>query len=221
MRKLAFHEINGVICCLSGLRIGGSDDVLQIGGTDLTCVKHEVTKKPYIPGSSLKGKLRSELEAAGFADVIQSDPCGCGKCIVCAVFGPFRNTRHDLGPTRIIVRDGQLLSGGDIERKSSTAIDRQSGAGLHGSLRSEERVVAGSLFSLRIGIQIWDRDENAKHTNHKKVEYGGWMALVVLVLDGLKLVQRTGLGSGVSKGSGEIQFEDIKLDGQPIPKDLW
>ena len=208
MKKLTYYEISGDTHCLSGIRIGGSDDTLQIGGADLTCIKHPVTGNPYIPGSSLKGKLRSELEATGkFSGEIKSDPCGCGKCIVCAVFGPFRNTRHDLGPTRIIVRDGQLKSGGVVERKSSTAIDRQSGAGLHGSLRLEERVAADSRFMLNIGVQIWDRDENAKHKNLKEVEQTGGLALVAFVLDGLKLVQRTGLGSRVSSGSGKFSLK--------------
>ena len=62
MKKTGYHEITGVIHCLSGLRVGGSDELLQIGGTDLTCIKHPVTLKAYIPGSSIKGKMRSEQE---------------------------------------------------------------------------------------------------------------------------------------------------------------
>jgi CRISPR/Cas system CSM-associated protein Csm3 (group 7 of RAMP superfamily) len=62
MRKLKCHEITGIIRCLSGLRIGGSDDLLKSGGADLTYIRHPVSLKPYIPGTSIKGKLRSELE---------------------------------------------------------------------------------------------------------------------------------------------------------------
>ena len=47
------------------------------------------------------------------------------------------------------------------------------------------------------------------------------MALVAFIFDGLKLVERTGLGSGISKGSGEVQFVDLKLDGEPVPEGLW
>ncbi len=43
MKKIAYREITGVIHCLSGLRVGGSDELLQIGGTDLTCIKHAGT----------------------------------------------------------------------------------------------------------------------------------------------------------------------------------
>lgn len=207
MKKIAYHELTGVIRCVSGIRIGGSDDLLNIGGTDLTCIKHPVTLKPYLPGSSLKGKMRSELEQmlgqTGGRD--GNEPCGCAKCLVCRVFGSHKNTRHNLGPSRVIVRDAQLLEGGDLELKSENVIDRKTGTALHP--RKIERVVAGSAFTLRIGIQEWDLDKDVSHAGQK-----GGDALVAFVLEGLKLVQRTGLGSGVSKGSGEIQFEQLKVD---------
>jgi CRISPR-associated protein Csm3 len=233
MYKLKCHEITGVIHCLSGLRISGSDDLLQIGGTDLTCIKHPVTLKPYLPGSSLKGKMRSGLEQWLNKIGESGKPCGCKQsdCLICRVFGPHAKPQHQLGPARIIVRDGQLIVPEEAlnssiplvftERKSSTAIDRNTGAPLVGSLRSEELVIAGSLFALRIVIQEWDIDAKVQYENLKKAKRTGCFALAAFVLDGLKLVQQTGLGSRVSSGSGEIQFEDLKLDGQPIPEDLW
>jgi len=47
---------------LTGLRIGGRKETIEIGGTDLIVIKDPVTELPYIPGSSLKGKLRSLIE---------------------------------------------------------------------------------------------------------------------------------------------------------------
>lgn len=210
MQKKGYHEITGVIRCVSGLRIGGSDDLLQIGGTDLTCIKHPVTLKPYLPGSSLKGKMRSELEQM-LGKLNGSEPCGCAMtgCLVCRVFGPHKKARHDLGPSRIIVRDAQLLDGGDLELKSENVIDRKTGTALHP--RKIERVVAGSAFTLRIGIQEWDLDKDVTHDGKKGDE-----ALVAFVLCGLRLVQQTGLGSGISKGSGEIRFEQLKVNGKDV-----
>ncbi|HEY7158073.1 MAG TPA: type III-A CRISPR-associated RAMP protein Csm3 [Gemmataceae bacterium] len=222
MKKIGYHEITSVIHCLSGLRVGGSDELLQIGGTDLTCIKHAVTLKPYIPGSSIKGKMWSEQEQRlGKFGGGGTEPCGCAKpdCLVCRVFGPHKKAKHELGPTRIVVRDAACTKGGETELKSENVIDRKTGTALHP--RKVERVVAGSDFSLRIGIQIWDGDEKTDYENLKKVKKAGGMALVAFVLDGLKLVQRTGLGSGVSKGSGEVQFNELKLDSSPIPEDLW
>ena len=211
MKKVNYHEITGVIRCVSGLRIGGSDDLLQIGGTDLTCIKHPVTLKPYLPGSSLKGKMRSELESklGNFGGREKNEPCGCGNCIVCRVFGTHKNTKHGLGPTRIIVRDAQLLEGGETELKAENVIDRKTGTAMHP--RKIERVVAGSTFTLRIGIQEWDLDIEAVYNNMK-----GGDSLVAFVVEGLKLVERTGLGSGVSKGSGEIKFEQLKVNGKDL-----
>jgi CRISPR-associated protein Csm3 len=213
MRKTGYHEITGVIHCLSGLRIGGSDELLQIGGTDLTCIKHPVTLKPYIPGSSLKGKMRSEQEQklGKFGGRDNSEPCGCARtdCLVCRVFGPHKKAKHDLGPTRIVVRDAACTQGGETELKSENVIDRKTGTALHP--RKVERVVAGSQFSLRIGIQVWDFDKDVQ-LNGKK----GGDALVEFVQEGLRALQQTGLGSGISKGSGEIQFRDLKLNGTPF-----
>ncbi len=221
MKKNNYHEITGGIRCVSGLRIGGSDDLLQIGGTDLTCVKHPVTLKPYLPGSSLKGKMRSELEAkeGTFGGRDRNEPCGCGRCLVCRIFGMHKPKANDNGPSRILVRDSQLLEGGETELKSENVIDRKMGTALHP--RKIERVVAGSAFSLRIGIQVWDIDSNIKHENLKQKSFTGDLALAAFVFDGLKLVERTGLGSGISKGSGEIHFENLQLDGKPVPEDMW
>lgn len=210
MKKIAYYEITGLIHCLSGLRVGGSDEVLQIGGTDLTCVKHPVTLKPYIPGSSIKGKMRSELEQklGKFGGKDKNEPCGCARCLVCRVFGPHKKTKHDLGPSRIIVRDAQLAKGGETELKSENVIDRKTGTALHP--RKVERVVAGSEFTLRLGIHVWDLDTLAATES----DTTGDDALIEFVKDGLRSLQQTGIGSGVSKGSGEIEFHDLKLNGQ-------
>lgn len=210
MKKLDCHEIAGVIHCLSGLRIGGSDELLQIGGTDLTCIKHPVTLQPYIPGSSIKGKMRSELEQRE-GRLNGYEPCGCANdnCLVCRIFGPHKKAKHELGPSRIIVRDAQLKGGGETELKSENVIDRKTGTALHP--RKVERVVAGSEFTLRVGVQVWDLDAN--------VTYGGKTggdALIEFVKFGLRSLQQTGLGSGISKGSGEIRFDALTLRGQPF-----
>jgi CRISPR-associated protein Csm3 len=54
--------ITGEIEALTGLMIGGTNTSMQIGGLDKSIVRNPVTKRPYIPGSSLKGKLRSLMD---------------------------------------------------------------------------------------------------------------------------------------------------------------
>jgi CRISPR-associated protein Csm3 len=56
------YIIQGKIHCLTGLHIGGSDTGIEIGGLDNPVIKDPLTDLPYIPGSSLKGKLRAVTE---------------------------------------------------------------------------------------------------------------------------------------------------------------
>jgi len=59
MKKKSFElEIEVV----TGLHIGSGGDKAQIGGIDSPVIKDPISKEPYIPGSSLKGKLRCLLE---------------------------------------------------------------------------------------------------------------------------------------------------------------
>lgn len=46
----------------TGLHIGSGNDKVQIGGVDSEVIKDPINKLPYIPGSSLKGKIRCLLE---------------------------------------------------------------------------------------------------------------------------------------------------------------
>ncbi|MBA4158562.1 MAG: type III-A CRISPR-associated RAMP protein Csm3 [Gemmatimonadetes bacterium] len=210
MRKKSHYVITGTIELKSGTRIGGSDDILQIGGTDLTCIKDPVTGKPYIPGSSLKGKMRSELEKyhGRFGRNNPNEPCGCAQenCPVCRVFGPHKKVDHGLGPTRILVRDAPLLEGGEIELKSETAIARTSGAAQRGSLRTLERVVPGSKFALEIGLQVFDLDEKFTYEDEEENTVQGGAALYQVVCHGLDLIEQTGIGGGTSKGYGAVEI---------------
>lgn len=57
--------IKGKIALKTGLHIGGSQESMQIGGIDLPVIRDSGNNLPYIPGSSLKGKLRSTIEKFG------------------------------------------------------------------------------------------------------------------------------------------------------------
>lgn len=221
MRRTAIHAIAFVAHCESGLHIGGSQDELVIGGADSPVIKSPDTGRPYVPGSSLKGKMRAELEKHlgrfgrdGGRD--GDKPCGCARdgCPVCRVFGAHMNTRSTLGPSRIIVRDGRLR--GDewrIENKTENVIDRRTGAAQHP--RSNERVVEGTEFDMQIVLQVFDIDGSFEYVNARKQPQRGADALQAVVADGLHFVQMTGLGGGTSRGSGAITFRDCRMDGEP------
>lgn len=54
--------VTGVCTALTGLHVGGSSTEMSIGGADLIVIRDPLSNYPYIPGSSLRGKMRSLLE---------------------------------------------------------------------------------------------------------------------------------------------------------------
>lgn len=216
MKIKSYKTIAGQIECVTGLHIGGSADQIDIGGVDLPIIKHPVSGEPYIPGSSLKGKMRAQLEKRMGKFDDRGEPCGCGKneCLVCTVFGAHKNTRHSLGSTRILVRDAQLSAEtrkeyaemmeakgtSYIEKKVENIVNRKTGTAEHP--RSQERVPSGAKFDFEIVLQLADTDnENV---------------IVDFVRKGLKDVEMTYLGGYGSRGSGQVKFVGLKLDGQPF-----
>ena len=59
---LGKYLFSGKIKCVTGLHIGGTSVGVEIGGLDNPVIKNPLTDMPYIPGSALKGKLRSMSE---------------------------------------------------------------------------------------------------------------------------------------------------------------
>ena len=209
MMKTNHYVVRGTIELVSGTRIGGSDDALQIGGTDLTCIKDPVTGRPYIPGSSVKGRMRSCLERALGKTGGQNnrEPCGCAKddCCVCRVFGPHKRADHRLGPTRLIVRDAPLLDETfAIENKTESVNRRDTGAAEHP--RTVERVAAGARFGLEIAIQEYDIDSGLRYPDADGKDESGHRALWNVVMHALDLMEQTGIGAGTGKGYGQVRI---------------
>lgn len=122
-------EIKGKITCLTGIHIGSSKDNLEIGAIDASVVRDPVTKEPYIPGSSIKGKLRALLEKAlatklGIVGTtnrrnigtrgnpvyihVCDDVSQAVKCDICRIFGSTGYNGGKNFPSRILVRDAYL-----------------------------------------------------------------------------------------------------------------
>ncbi|MDY6827147.1 MAG: type III-A CRISPR-associated RAMP protein Csm3 [Bacillota bacterium] len=215
MKLLKTAAITGQIEVVTGVHIGGSAEAIEIGGIDNPIIKHPLTQEPYIPGSSLKGKMRSQMEKKEGKIGNSGEPCGCGQedCLVCRVFGPHKNPRHGLGPTRIIVRDAMLseqsreemrkaIDGGKtyFEIKTENIINRKIGTALHP--RQQERVPSGALFDLEIGVQVMDLDS--------KYDVVGY------VKKALKSVEESYIGGSGSRGYGKVRFKKMKLDGEPF-----
>ncbi len=205
--------IRGQIEVITGMHIGGSVDDMEIGGMDDPVIKNPINEEPYVPGSSLKGKMRSQMEKTEGKIFDRGEPCGCKRCMVCRVFGPHRSPNHDLGPTRIIVRDANLSeesrqvmyeaakSGKSYyEIKTENVINRKTGTSVNFS--EHERVPPGAKFDLEIVVQIFDMDKE-----HDVLGF---------VKKALKSVEESYLGGSGSRGYGKIKFINLKMDTEPF-----
>lgn len=216
---LSTHRITATLILRSGLHIGAGKDAIEIGGLDLPVVKQPFTQEPYIPGSSLKGKLRSLLEWA--LSRVEDDG---------GVWGSNKNRQYENddpilrafgtthkqwrgGPTRLLVRDAYLEKAwadsirdqglAFTEEKMEVSIDRIQGKAKDGGLRRTERVPAGAHFELEMIFKVFDWNGDGGKTDRDCLNR---------VLEGLKLLERDALGGSGSRGYGRVRVENLKVD---------
>ncbi|MCI8535532.1 MAG: type III-A CRISPR-associated RAMP protein Csm3 [Hungatella sp.] len=236
MKLKEIVKFSGKIYCVSGLSIGGSSNTLDIGGVDREVIKNPVTKEPYIPGSSLKGKMRSELEKKygslkwiddkkngqlkvrvkdkKYGKILvpsEKEPCGCGRntCPICLIFGAYKNSGADSAPTRIIVRDA-ILSRNMIE-DGPLILERKT-----------ENIIlrdSGTAGSPRTIERVPEGTSFKFEIVLRIFEGDDKNDLVSKVEEGLELVGKSYLGGGGSRGSGYVKFDyEITYDCiQPKP----
>jgi CRISPR-associated protein Csm3 len=215
MKQIGLKKISGQIVVKTGLHIGAGNDKVEIGGMDNPVIRNPLTREPYIPGSSLKGKMRSLLEwKLGKVQQNRGNPCSCGRadCPVCRVFGSANNSRggdagEQKGPTRLIVRDA-FLSGEDrekmtngkaiVEEKYENSLNRITA---RANPRPIERVVPGVKFDFEIAYRIIDTGDGGEKD---KANFDAY------VLDALKLLKDDYLGGGGTRGNGRIDFINVQ-----------
>jgi len=221
---------------LTGLRVGGSKENFDIGGTDNPVIKtlgmienydgrgnNLPEGAPYIPGSSLKGKIRSLVEwAKGRVDYMISKanndveragkPCVCGRCEVCKVFGtgdaetlkklgleelpgPPRLRVFDAYPTWESIQKLQETLGENIftEIKTENAINRLTSKA---NPRKVERVPAGVVLFGEMAFHLFAKEDPG---------------LLKVVFEGMRLLEDDYLGGYGSRGSGKVRFENIEV----------
>ncbi len=216
------------IRAVTGLHIGGSFEGISIGGVDKTVIRDPLTNRPYIPGSSLRGKMRSLTEKYKGLEQNQRvgqsyiHSCGAGgnnetakddylECPVCQVYG-VPGERPFATPTRLIARDvfmtdesakGLEEAHTDLpftEIKTEVSIDRVTSAA---NPRQMERVPAGAVFGpaqLVYSIYSGDNCDPQRDIEHFRE-----------VVTGLQLLEDDYLGGLGSRGSGRVALERIKV----------
>ncbi len=218
MKLREIKSITGVIVLKTGLHIGAGSDEIHIGGIDSPVVKDPLTGWPYIPGSSLKGKIRTLLEwATGKIDKENGRPWATteGNDPIARIFGngslqgEYKN--YDGGPTRASFSDcfmvdskaQEMIEKGVLtEEKIEVSINRIKGTAI--SPRRMERVPAGAVFNFEITYRVYDMGDGGEE-DEKNFK---------LLLKGLKLLEYDALGGSGSRGYGRIKFEDVKVNGK-------
>jgi len=223
-------RLEGKIILKTGLHIGSGNMEMHIGGTDSPMIKHPHTLEPYIPGSSLKGKVRSlmELESGLVADAkdsgglvtvnlwknIKDNSKKEKAASIIKIFGAAGSEvegAEELGPTRVSFADCYLNEEWKrkaqenrwqlTEVKSENSMNRVTGTVTKAGPRFIERVPEGTIFDFVLTFKVlMDSDD-------KLFEY---------LLKSLKLLEADTLGGNGSRGYGRIKFIDMKLNNQPI-----
>ncbi len=216
MKLKEIKKISGQIVLKTGLHIGAGSDEIHIGGIDTPVVKDPLTGWPYIPGSSLKGKVRTLLEwATGrinskgkpWSTTESSDP-------VARLFGNGANeAEYKGGPTRVSFSDSfldndkakEMLEKGVLtEEKTEVSIDRIKGTASGAGPRKMERVPSGAAFNFELAYRIYDMEDDGKADKEN----------LSLLLKGLKLLEYDALGGSGSRGYGRVKFDNIEIDGE-------
>lgn len=182
---------------LTGLHIGAGKDSFEIGGMDNPVVK-DLDGIPYIPGSSLKGKIRFLLESK-YRDNQEK------KEMIQNLFGS--SAQEKSKPTILLIRDGsvdeetkklieeKLQIGETItEEKYEVSLRR-----MPPSPRPVERVPRNYVFIVEVVFRFFDNE-----TKEKRDEY------MMLFDEGVELLNKDYLGGSGSRGYGKVHMEIIE-----------
>lgn len=229
-------RVTGVIETLTGLHVGGSEVGLKIGGADKVVVKDPKTGRPYIPGSTLKGKMRSLLEKSGHCcsggtlNVAnhrrsQNDigPCHCGACIVCDLFGvPAEEGRRSAAGPSPEGAEAAPDPGASVIRCVGRLIFRDAPlTDLSATDMENWRYLAAPFVEVKTEVSIDRLTSQANPRNFERVPAGACFHFEVVLdvcegdnadrslqtlFDGLRLVASDYLGGQGTRGYGAVRF---------------
>ncbi|MCS7214162.1 MAG: type III-A CRISPR-associated RAMP protein Csm3 [Candidatus Calescibacterium sp.] len=220
--------------CITGLHIGGTVEGFEIGGMDNPVIKDPITGYPYIPGSSLKGKMRSLLEWTTIhnnksrveymvgikGNKISAPPCNCSECDVCIVFGAGAGANVKKEPTRLIVRDSfpKGLFGDDgkmLDENNRTGTIQKwkqyLGKGIYTEVKTENAIDRITSAANPRSMERVPVDSVFEVEMIFDVYRDDDKGRLKKVFEGMSLLEDSYLGGGGSRGSGKISFEDVRI----------
>lgn len=191
--------ISGNIEVLTGMHIGGGNEYSAIGAIDSPVIKDPLSMRPIIPGSSLKGKIRTLL-----ARSMNSNPNAKHSdddTKIKRLFG----SQEEI--SRLIFRDLKLSNADELigmgavsptEVKFENTINRITGEAMP---RQIERSISGSIYPLEIVYQVSVNDSDYKEL----------LEDISTLCNGMCLLQYDYLGGHGTRGYGKIKFSDLNI----------
>jgi CRISPR-associated protein Csm3 len=223
--------ISGQIIAITGLHVGGNSVSMAIGGADNVVVRNPLNQQPYIPGSSLRGKMRSLLERlygweqsehyrdiGGFSLNEEQTSANAGinpDTMLGKLFGVSAGTNDDfkskITPTRLLVRDAPLSKESVEKLKNAPNLDMpmtevKTEVNIDritsmANPRHFERVPAGVTFDFSMVLTLLEQDDKQQCCN----------VFLNLLFTGLELLQEDALGGHGSRGYGRVKLKITEL----------
>lgn len=236
-RLLSKIFVQGEIICKTGLHIGGSNTQFEIGNVNLV-IRDPVSGEPYIPGSSLKGKMRSltELYFGAFSESKGNQGMSWGPYAgdpeylerlysggepdasrkdyphIRQLYGfAVLNNKNLKRPGRLLVRDAMLTSDSREELERSSYTERP-----YTTVKTEvalDRITAESNPRNNERVPAGARFKMQFVVNEIQGDKPVTELLDHLFL-GLYLLQDDALGGSGSRGYGQVQFKILREDVQ-------
>ena len=191
----------------TGMHIGGSSAFSAIGAVDSPVVRDPYTGLPIVPGSSLKGKLRTLLARSLCQDIENMPDLSADDARILRLFGsaePVRRSRLQFADA--FLTNAEALSNKGVrvtEIKTENTISRANSVA---NPRQIERVIAGAVFGISIVYDV---------TDPAQVEED-----LALLAKGMKLLQMDYLGGHGSRGSGRVSLKNFALESYGAPVEL-
>lgn len=195
-------QITGTIEVVTGMHIGGNEAFAAIGAIDSPVIIDPLSRKPIIPGSSLKGKIRALLAKAYNPTVVNHND---DSEKISRLFGSSANDDKPI-TSRLIFSDMILDNYDDLRSKgldSITEVKFENTISRTNSVanpRQIDRVIRGSKFELNI---IYDVLEDYQDQALDDIK---------ILVEGMKLLQYDYLGGGGTRGNGKIKFSNVTAD---------
>ncbi len=192
-------QITGELEVKTGMHIGGSSAFAAIGAVDAPIIKDVKTNLPMIPGSSLKGKLRTLLAKAYNEEISVPDN---DNIRIRRIFGSAK--KENIMPSRILISDMVMANEEELSKqgvesmtevKFENTINRLTGVA---NPRQIERAMRGSVFNLDMIYEVQKEDEIKED--------------IQILADGLKLLQYDYLGGNGSRGYGKVAFHNVNAE---------